>query len=186
VPEAIPIMTTRSVKAKAARVRLLLFDVDGVLTDGTLEVHGTGSESKRFHVRDGTALVWAHRAGLLTGLLSGRPSPATAHRARELAVRIVALKAGDKLRAYGDILRKHRLTDAEVAYMGDDLIDLPVLARAGLSAAPADAVAEVTARVDVVTRARGGHGAARELVELVLKAQDRWTAIEADYGAETR
>jgi len=178
-------MTTRSIRAKAARVRLLLFDVDGVLTDGTLELHDDGSESKRFHVRDGTALVWARRAGLVTGLMSGRPSPATAHRAAQLAIRIVALRTNDKLRTYGDILRKQRLTDAEVAYMGDDLIDLPVLARAGLSAAPADAVAEVTARVDVVTRARGGHGAVRELIELVLKAQNRWTAIVSDYEAGT-
>ena len=176
----------RALNAKAARIRLLLFDVDGVLTDGTLEIHGDGTESKRFHIRDGAAIVWAHRAGLLTGLLSARPSPATERRAAELAIRIVSQRRGGKLDLYEDIVRRHRLTDDEVAYMGDDLLDLPVLARVGLSAAPADAMDEVRSRVDFVARAGGGHGAARELVVLVLKAQKRWSDLLETHGAGTR
>lgn len=178
--------STRSIQAKARRVRLLLFDVDGVLTDGTLDLHGDGTESKRFHIRDGAGMVWAQRAGLMVGLLSGRPSLATSQRAAQLAIRIVAQASGSKLAAYAQLLRKHQITDAEVAYMGDDLLDLPVLARVGLSAAPADAAPQVVSRVDYVARAPGGRGAARELVELVLKAQKRWAALEAEYGADAR
>jgi 3-deoxy-D-manno-octulosonate 8-phosphate phosphatase (KDO 8-P phosphatase) len=171
---------------KASRVRLLLFDVDGVLTDGTITVHADGAESKRFHIRDGTAIVWAHRAGLMTGVLSARPSPATAQRAAQLAMRVVAQASRGKLAAFEQVLRDQRLTGEEVAFMGDDLLDLPVLGRVGLSAAPADATPEVRRRVDIVTRASGGHGAARELIEFVLRAQDRWNSLVAEYGVPGR
>ena len=170
-----------SLETKASRVGLLLFDVDGVLTDGQILLHPDGSESKHFHVRDGTGIVWAQRAGLLLGLLSARASPVTAQRAAQLAIPIVVQSAINKLDAYEEILRKHRLADAEVAFMGDDLLDLPVLSRAGLSAAPADAVQEVRARVHWVSRARAGHGAVRELVELVLRAQGKWDGVVRTY-----
>ena len=170
-----------SLEAKTFRVGLLLFDVDGVLTDGQILLHPDGSESKQFHVRDGTGIVWAQRAGLLLGLLSARTSPVTAQRAAQLAIPIVVQGTINKLDAYEEILREHRLTDTEVAFMGDDLLDLPVLSRAGLSAAPADAVQEVRARVDWVSRAPAGHGAVRELVELVLRAQGKWDAIVRTY-----
>jgi 3-deoxy-D-manno-octulosonate 8-phosphate phosphatase (KDO 8-P phosphatase) len=179
-------MSRSSITRKASRVRLILFDVDGVLTDGTILVHADGTESKRFHIRDGTAIVWAHRAGLMTGVLSARPSQATAQRAAQLAMRVIAQASKGKLAAFEEVLRDHRLAAEQVAYMGDDLLDLPVMARAGLSAAPADAVADVRRRVDLVTRAAGGHGAARELVEFVLRAQDRWRALVAEYGVSGR
>jgi 3-deoxy-D-manno-octulosonate 8-phosphate phosphatase (KDO 8-P phosphatase) len=166
-----------SVQAKASRIRLLLFDVDGVLTTGEVVMHADGSESKGFHIRDGAGIVWAQRAGLTVGLLSARSSGATAHRAAQLAVRIVEQGVKSKLAAYERIIRDARVGDAEVAYMGDDLLDLQVLARVGLSAAPADAAAEVRARVDWVSTASGGRGAVRELVELVLKAQQRWDDV---------
>ena len=166
-----------SLEAKASRVGLLLFDVDGVLTDGQILLHPDGSESKQFHVRDGTGIVWAQRAGLRIGLLSARISPATAQRAAQLTIPIVVQGTISKLDAYEEILREHHLTDAEVAFMGDDLLDLPVLSRAGLSAAPADAVPEVRARVDWVSHAPAGRGAARELLELVLRAQGKWDAV---------
>ena len=172
-----------SVEARATRVRLLLFDVDGVLTDGRILFHADASESKHFHIRDGAGFVWAHRAGLKTGLLSGRTSAATTQRAVQLAIPIVAQGVGDKLDAYEQLIAKHGLTDAEVAYMGDDLLDMPVLARVGLSCAPADAVAEVRSRVHWVSQARGGAGAARELIELVLRAQGAWDAFVRDYLA---
>jgi 3-deoxy-D-manno-octulosonate 8-phosphate phosphatase (KDO 8-P phosphatase) len=166
-----------SLQAKAARIRLLLFDVDGVLTTGEVIMHADGSESKGFHIRDGAAIVWAQRAGLTVGLLSARSSGATAHRAAQLAVRIVAQGVKSKIAAYEQIVRDARVEDADVAYMGDDLLDLQVLARVGLSAAPADAAAEVRERVDWVSAAGGGRGAVRELVELVLRAQQRWDDV---------
>jgi 3-deoxy-D-manno-octulosonate 8-phosphate phosphatase (KDO 8-P phosphatase) len=166
-----------SLQAKAARIRLLLFDVDGVLTTGEVVMHTDGSESKGFHIRDGAGIVWAQRAGLTVGLLSARSSGATAHRAAQLAVRIVEQGVKSKLAAYEQIIRDAKVEDAEVAYMGDDLLDLQVLGRVGLSAAPADAAAEVRERVDWVSTAAGGRGAARELVELVLRAQQRWDDV---------
>jgi 3-deoxy-D-manno-octulosonate 8-phosphate phosphatase (KDO 8-P phosphatase) len=179
-PEAI-----ESPEARAGAIRLLLFDVDGVLTDGSIAVSADGSESKSFNIRDGTAVVLAHRAGLMTGLLSGRHSEATSRRAEQLQIGVVVQSATDKLEAYEHLLREHELSDGEVAYMGDDLMDLPVLARAGLSAAPADAVEEVRARVHWVSTAGGGRGAARELVELVLRAQGRWAALVAGYDPKS-
>ena len=166
-----------SVQTKASRIRLLLFDVDGVLTTGEVVMHADGSESKGFHIRDGAGIVWAQRAGLTIGLLSARSSGATAHRAAQLAIRIVEQGVRSKLAAYEQIVRDARVEDAEVAYMGDDLLDLQVLGRVGLSAAPADAAPEVRERVDWVSSCGGGRGAARELVELILRAQQRWDDV---------
>jgi 3-deoxy-D-manno-octulosonate 8-phosphate phosphatase (KDO 8-P phosphatase) len=166
-----------SVQAKASRIRLLLFDVDGVLTTGEVVMHADGSESKGFHIRDGAGIVWAQRAGLTVGLLSARSSGATAHRAAQLAIRIVEQGVRSKLATYEQIVRDARVEDAEVAYMGDDLLDLQVLGRVGLSAAPADAAPEVRERVDWVSSCGGGRGAARELVELILRAQQRWDDV---------
>ncbi len=171
-----------TIDEKASRVRLLLFDVDGVLTDGVVIMHADGSESKGFHIRDGAAIVWAQRAGIAVGLLSARSSGATTQRAAQLAVRIVSQGVANKLTAYEQILRTAGLEDEAVAYMGDDLLDLPVLSRAGLSAAPADAVEEVRARVDWVSQAPGGRGAVRDLVELVLRAQQRWDDVLQQYA----
>ena len=173
-----------SLDVNAARLRLLLFDVDGVLTDGKILLHPDGTESKRFDIKDGTGLVWAQRVGLRVGLLSARTSAATAQRAAQLGVTIVQQGVPSKLQAYDDILRQQQLTDAETAYMGDDLLDLPVIARVGLSACPADAVDEVRSRVDFVSRAVGGDGAVREFVEIVLKAQGRWDALLGAYTGD--
>jgi 3-deoxy-D-manno-octulosonate 8-phosphate phosphatase (KDO 8-P phosphatase) len=166
---------------KASRIRLVLLDVDGVLTDGVVVMHADGSESKGFHIRDGAAIVWAQRAGLPVGLLSARSSGATTHRAAQLAVRIVLQGAASKLAGYEQILRTGAIEDAAVAYMGDDLLDLPVIARVGLSGAPADAAREVRDRVDWVSQHGGGRGAVREFIELVLRAQGRWDAVTREY-----
>jgi len=172
-----------SVQAKASAVRLLLFDVDGVLTDGAVLMHADGSESKSFHIRDGAALVWAQRAGLSVGFLSARTSGATAQRAAQLGIRIVSQGVAHKADAYEAICRQAGLEDSAVAFMGDDLLDLPVLSRVGLSAAPADAAPEVLASVDWVSSSGGGRGAARELIKLVLRAQGRWNDVVQQYGA---
>ena len=165
----------------ARRVRLLLFDVDGVLTDGTILLHRDGTESKSFHIRDGAAIVWAQRAGLRIGLLSARTSEATEQRAAQLGIPLVVQGAADKLVAYEQILQNAALGDDEVAYMGDDLQDLPVLRRAGFSAAPADAPAEVRTLVHWVSSRPGGKGAARELIEHVLQTQGVWQTAVAEY-----
>ncbi len=166
---------------RASKIRLLLFDVDGVLTDGTVIVHSDGSESKAFNIRDGAGIVLAQRAGLQVGLLSARLSGATTHRAAQLGVAMVIQGVRNKLDAYERILRDGGLDDTEVAFMGDDLLDLPVLARVGLAAAPADAVADVRAGVHFVASAGGGRGAVRELIETVLRAQQRWAAAIREY-----
>ena len=166
-----------SIQTKATHIKLMLFDVDGVLTDGKILIHPDGTESKQFDIKDGTGLVWAQRAGLKVGMLSARSSAATAQRAAQLGITIVHQGVASKLRAYEDLLRHHGLTDADVAYMGDDVLDLPIIARAGLTASPADAVEDVRTRVDYVSRAGGGSGAARDFVELVLKAQNRWERL---------
>ena len=172
--------------AKAARIKLILLDVDGVLTDGAVVIFGDGSESKRFHIRDGIALVWAQRSGITVGLLSARQSPTTAQRAAQLGITLIHQGVASKINTYDQIVGDMVLSDEEVAYMGDDIVDLAVLARAGLSAAPSDAVAEVRSRVDFVSTRPGGNGAVRELVEMILRAQGHWDPLVAAYEAETR
>jgi 3-deoxy-D-manno-octulosonate 8-phosphate phosphatase (KDO 8-P phosphatase) len=172
---------TPEIDARARGLRLLLFDVDGVMTDGRILLHSDGTESKQFHIRDGTALVWARRAGLLTGLLSARSSASTALRAQQLGIPIVKQGVEDKLSAYDAILAEHGLTDDQVSFMGDDVLDLPVLARVGLSCAPADAVKDVRARVHWVSKVRGGEGAIREFVDLVLNVQGHWEGLLTSY-----
>jgi 3-deoxy-D-manno-octulosonate 8-phosphate phosphatase (KDO 8-P phosphatase) len=175
-----------AVQTKAARVKLILFDVDGVLTDGKVLVHANGTESKEFNIRDGIAMVWAQRAGLRVGFLSARTSATTPHRAAQLGVTLVYHGVASKIETFERILRDLAIEDEEVAYMGDDIVDLAVLQRAGLSAAPADAVEEVRARVDFVARSNGGEGAARELIETILRAKQAWDAIVAGYAEEGR
>ncbi len=172
--------------ARAARIKLLLFDIDGVLTDGTVVIHADGTESKTFGIRDGIAIVWAQRAGLKVGFLSARASATTKHRAGQLGVTLVNQAVQkSKAAAFQDILAEERLTDDEVAFMGDDIVDLAVLGRVGLSAAPANAVEEVRRRVHFVSQHPGGAGAVRELIELVLRAQKHWDRIVAEYVNES-
>ena len=162
-------------------IKLLLFDVDGVLTDGTIVVHADGTESKQFNIRDGAGMVWAQRAGLTIGLLSARMADATSMRAAQLGITIVSQGGADKLAGYEKILAAQGLSDAQVGYMGDDLQDLPVLRRAGFSAAPADAAPEVRAVVQWVSASGGGRGAARECIEHVLRAQGNWRAAVSGF-----
>jgi 3-deoxy-D-manno-octulosonate 8-phosphate phosphatase (KDO 8-P phosphatase) len=170
-------LTLHEVNARAQQIRLLLLDVDGVLTDGAVSIDSAGGEAKAFFIRDGISLIWARREGVEVGLLSGRTSATTTRRAAELGINIVSQGGTDKRLGYADILTAHGYADADVAYMGDDVLDLPVLGRVGLSAAPADAVDDVRSRVHWVSRHAGGRGAVRELVEVVLRAKGRWDPI---------
>jgi len=169
------------IKDRATKIRLVLFDVDGVLTDGKILMHADGTESKTFDIKDGSAIVWALRLGLQVGFLSARVSAATAQRAAQLGITLVHQGVASKLETYDQIADSLMLDDEQVAYMGDDILDLPVLSRVGLAAAPADASEDVRTRVHWVSGARGGDGAARELIELILRAQGRWDTVMATY-----
>jgi 3-deoxy-D-manno-octulosonate 8-phosphate phosphatase (KDO 8-P phosphatase) len=174
------------ITARAGKIRLVLFDVDGVLTDGKILMHADGTESKVFDIKDGTAMVWAMRLGLQVGFLSARVSAATAQRAAQLGVTLVHQGVSSKLETYDQIADSLLLDDDQIAYMGDDVLDLPVLSRVGLATAPADAAEDVRARVHWVSQRRGGDGAARELIETILRAQDRWDSIIATYMADAQ
>ncbi|MCE5359850.1 HAD hydrolase family protein [Candidatus Igneacidithiobacillus taiwanensis] len=160
-------------------LRMLVLDVDGVLTDGRLLFDATGQESKIFHVRDGHGIRLLQDCGVEVALITARFSPALAHRARDLGISRVYQGSLDKVVAYTELLLATGYDDAELAYMGDDLIDLAVLRRVGLAAAPADAHPEVLTRVHWVAQNNGGMGAVRELSEFILRAQGKWDGVLA-------
>jgi 3-deoxy-D-manno-octulosonate 8-phosphate phosphatase (KDO 8-P phosphatase) len=163
-------------------LKLVLSDVDGVMTDGTVLLLPDGAEAKAFHIRDGLGVVLAHRAGLRTGVLSGRHSEATARRAAELEMAVVRQGVRNKAAALQDILDEMGLEAHEVAYIGDDVNDLPVFTEVGLSAAPADAPMEVRLQAFMVMEARGGQGCLREFVEAILRARGDWERAAAAIG----
>lgn len=177
-------MVQSSIEKRAARIRLVLFDVDGVLTDARVVLHGDGSESKQFHIRDGIVMVWAQRVGLKIGLLSARMSQTTSVRAAQLGITLVHQGVPSKIDAYDEIVGDIGLLDEEVAYMGDDIVDIGVLLRVGLAGAPADAVPEVRERVHWIAPSAGGAGAAREFLELILRAQGLWDGIVRSFMPE--
>ena len=167
--------------AGAARVRLFLTDVDGVLTDGGIIYDAAGVESKRFHVRDGHGIKMLGRAGVAVGIITGRVSEAVAVRARELGIGIVRQGARDKVAAWREILAETGIPPAETAYVGDDIVDLPLLRAVGFSAAPSDAEPYVLDAVQFVASRPGGHGAVREIIEFLLRSRGSWDAVTAKY-----
>jgi len=168
-------------RAQLEKIRLLLLDVDGVMTDGRIIYDDRGGETKAFDVKDGHGLKLLQRAGVRVGIITGRSSEVVNIRARELGIDIVYQGAKDKLLPFQEILQTLRLAADEVAYMGDDLPDLPVLRRAGWAVAPADAVEEVKPYVHYVTRRGGGRGAVREVCELLLRESGRWDELTDRY-----
>jgi 3-deoxy-D-manno-octulosonate 8-phosphate phosphatase (KDO 8-P phosphatase) len=168
--------------AALKRVRLLLCDVDGVLTNATVFI-SEEREMKQFHIRDGLGLVALRRQGLKVGWISSRPSPATTRRAKELKIDFLRQEKGSKVCVVESLLAKTGFRWDEVCYVGDDIVDLGVMKRAGVAVAVADAVTEAQAAADYVTSAGGGRGAVREVVELILKAQDKWARIVAERAA---
>ncbi len=161
-------------RARLRRIRLLILDVDGVLTDGRLYLGPDEGEWKSFHVHDGLALARAVAAGFPVAIVSSRSAPAVTRRFTELGVTEVHQGVGDKLAVYEALRAQYGCRDAEVGCMGDDLPDLPLLRRAGLAVAPADAVPAVRRAAHWVSRAPGGRGAVREVLEALLRAQGRW------------
>lgn len=156
-------------------------DVDGVLTDGTISIHTDGTESKRFHLVDGHGIAMWHRAGLKTALISGRASQATTIRAEQLNIAIVHQGCKKKLPAFESLLAETSLNASQVAYIGDDLLDLPLVKRAGLGVAVANAVEELRESADYITTASGGCGAVREVIEHILKNTGKWDDLMQRY-----
>lgn len=166
--------TPRSAAGKAPLIRLLILDVDGVLTDGVLVYGASGEEIKRFHVRDGLAMQQARRAGIEVAIVSGRASAAVTRRMSELGVVEVHQGVGDKEALLRGLLARLGVSAAETAVMGDDLPDLPLMRMAGIAMAPVDAAPEVRQAAHWVSRSAGGHGAVREAVEWLLRSRKAW------------
>jgi 3-deoxy-D-manno-octulosonate 8-phosphate phosphatase (KDO 8-P phosphatase) len=176
------------INRRAAQIRLLLMDVDGVLTDGKLynvpDPQGRMVETKGFDSQDGIALQWLNWKGIKTGVISGRESPATTERARQVKMDYVYQGHIEKVPILEEILAAAKIDANEVAYVGDDLTDVVILRRVGLAIAPANAREEVKRAAHLVTKCGGGKGAIREVVELLLKAQNRWGEILRHYQAD--
>lgn len=169
---------------RARSIKLLILDVDGVLTDGRMIVGSDGSEYKCFDVKDGTGVTLALRAGIRIAIITGKSSKIVEQRAAALGIELLFQEVHDKLQVYRTLLREEGLSDHQVAFIGDDLIDLPVLRRVGLAIAVADAVAPVKAVAHWVTTRVGGRGAVREVIELLLTSQGKWQDILAEYEGQ--
>lgn len=168
--------------SEAAQIKLIVFDVDGVLTDGRILIDGRGMESKSFYVRDGLAIRTAMAMGLKVGVLSGRASTCVTLRMSELGVALVSQGTKDKAIGLETICQQANVDLEQTAYVGDDLLDLPAMLRCGYAIAVADAVQEVREEARYVTSAAGGRGAARDAIEHILKTQGRWDEVVEQYG----
>jgi len=169
------------IQKRASRVKLLLMDCDGVLTDARLWLFSGGDEQKCFSARDGLGLELLHQAGLRSGIISGRSSAAVERRARELGVGYLRQGSTDKIKVFEEILVEARTSDNEVAFIGDDLNDIPLMRRAVFAVAVADAAEESRSCAHYVTRSRGGRGAVRETIEFILKSQGLWESLIMRY-----
>jgi 3-deoxy-D-manno-octulosonate 8-phosphate phosphatase (KDO 8-P phosphatase) len=182
MPSAAP-----DIEARARRVELILMDVDGVLTDGRIlllpDGRGSMHEVKAFDVQDGVGITFIHRVGLRSGIITGRTSESVAARAKELGMEIIEQGTWNKLETYGKVCERAKLADSKIAFIGDDLQDLPVLRRVGFAVGVANAVPEVKEVCHLVTERTGGRGAVREALEFILRAQGKWDTIMERYLA---
>jgi 3-deoxy-D-manno-octulosonate 8-phosphate phosphatase (KDO 8-P phosphatase) len=179
-------LETRDLELSAKRIKLLLMDCDGVLTDGRLTLLAEGDEQKTFHARDGHGIKLLHRAGLQTGIISGRASGAVERRGRELGISYVRQNEKDKMRAFEELLDEGKFSADQCAFVGDDLPDIPVMLRVGLAVAVADAVEETKQAAHYITEHKGGRGAVREVTELILKSQGRWEELMRRYLVDSK
>ncbi len=177
-------LAAEALMESAAQIRLLILDVDGVMTDGRLYFDDAGTESKAFHVRDGYGIKLLQAHAVELAIITARFSPAVAHRARDLGIKHLFQGCKDKHLAYSELKLELNVEDAMIAYMGDDLIDLPILQCVGLATAPADAHPELTQRVHWQSQYEGGRGAVRELCELILQAKGCWSAVLTQAGQQ--
>jgi 3-deoxy-D-manno-octulosonate 8-phosphate phosphatase (KDO 8-P phosphatase) len=167
---------------KAQKVALLLLDVDGILTDGRILYNERGREIKFFHVQDGQGIRWLLRSEIKVGFLSGRSSQAVAMRAKELGISLLFQGIREKIPVFNNLIRRLHLNPEQVAYGGDDFIDLKLLKAVGFSFSVSNGHPLIQKEVDLVTKAAGGYGAVREISELIIKAQGKWDSILRDYG----
>ena len=166
---------------KLKNIQLLLLDVDGVMTDGGIIYDASGLETKRFNVRDGHGIKMLQRHGVEVGIITGRTSIVVDNRAKELGISLVYQGALKKLESYEDVKARTGLDDSRIAYMGDDIIDVPVMRRVAFAATPVDGLAEVRAVAHYVAALGGGRGAVREVCDLILKARGVWDEVVARY-----
>jgi 3-deoxy-D-manno-octulosonate 8-phosphate phosphatase (KDO 8-P phosphatase) len=171
----------KNIKEKLKKIKLLILDVDGVMTDGRIIMDNERRETKNFNVRDGHGIKILQRYGIKVAILTGRKSKVVEYRAKDLEINDIYQGAFNKKDILGKILEKHKLSASAVAFLGDDIVDIPVLKCVGFSAAVADAIDVVKKSVDYVTGHKGGHGAVRELCEMILQAQGKWSEIAAKY-----
>ena len=176
-----PKLAPAQLRARLKRIKLLLCDVDGVLTDGAIFITGEG-EFKRFHVHDGLGQRMAARAGLKVGWVSARPSAITTRRGEELKTDFIVQTRDGKVPPVERILAETGLSWSDTCFVGDDVVDLGVLRRVGLAISPADARPEAKAAAHFLTKAKGGNGCVREVVEMILKAQDKWATVMAEHA----
>ncbi len=172
-----------SLKEKINKIKLLILDVDGVMTNGDIILDSQGMETKIFNVQDGYGIVLFQRAGYKTAILSARATEAVEARAKDLKISKVCQDAYPKIKAYKKLIRELKLKDEQVCFIGDDIPDIEVLRVVGVSVAVPNAVNEVKQIVDHVTKREGGQGAVREVVELILKTQGKWSGILKGCGA---
>ncbi len=177
-------MTTKtllSLKERVQPIKMIVLDVDGVLTDGQLFFSREGETMKAFHTQDGLGISLAHRAGIETAILTGRASEMVRLRGEELQIGDIYQGRADKVESMQELLDKHRLAVSQICYVGDDLNDLPLLLQVGLACTVANAVPEVKAVSHFVTSRSGGRGAVRQIIEMILQLQGKWESIVAAY-----
>jgi 3-deoxy-D-manno-octulosonate 8-phosphate phosphatase (KDO 8-P phosphatase) len=174
-------LESTEIERRAMRVKLLLMDCDGVLTDGRITLLDNGDEQKSFHTRDGHGIVLLHRAGLRSGIITGRTSSAVERRARDLRINYLVQGSLNKIEAFDELMARDGASLDEAAFIGDDVTDIPLMRRCGLAIAVADATYETKLAAHYVTQMAGGFGAVREVCELILRAQGRWNELMQKY-----
>ena len=167
---------------KAEQIKLVILDVDGVMSDGRIVIDDNGVQQRNFDIKDGMGVVALQMLGVEVAIITSKHCGAVRHRAEELKIKRFYEGIRKKTEAYAEILEEMQITDAEVCYVGDDLVDLSMMKRVGLPVAVADAVPDVIEHADYVTKARGGYGAVREVAEMILKAQGKWDKLLAKMG----
>ena len=165
--------TNQNIRAKAKNIKFLLLDVDGVMTDGRIILDNLGNELKAFHFRDGHGIKLTQKAGIIVGIITGRKSDVVNVRARELGIQEVHQGAHEKIAVYDALIAKYGFRDSEVAYIGDDVVDVDIFKRVGMAVAVADSDPAIKSHADMVTRAEGGRGSVREVINIILKSQGK-------------
>ncbi len=163
------------------KIKLIILDVDGVLTDGKIITGSDGTEYKNFNVRDGTGVTLGHYAGLQFAIISGRYSKVISIRAKELGIKYIFQDVKEKIKAYEDLKKKIKLKDDQICFIGDEIIDIPVMEKCGFAAVPYDCVDEIKKYADYICRRKGGDGCVREIIEMIIKAHGLWEKTLAKY-----